>query len=125
MTLSAIKFALNKKIGKRSQLTNGEGIRFQFPHDEPGCENKNGFAIEFSGKIFAFENRCPHLGVELDWVPGVYFDEEQAYLVCSTHGARFEPDTGECVSGPCVGQSLAAVAIVEEKGELRILETGL
>ncbi len=109
---------MNKAIGKRSQLIDGVGVRFQFATGEPACENKKGFAIAFNGEIFAFENRCPHLGVELDWAPGAFFDENQAYLLCSTHGARFEPDTGNCVSGPCVGQSLTPLTIYEDKGEL-------
>jgi nitrite reductase/ring-hydroxylating ferredoxin subunit len=31
-------------------------------------------------------------------------------LVCANHGAKFEPHTGVCVGGPCVGKRLQLVA---------------
>jgi len=40
---------------------------------------------------------------ELDWQPGEFFDIAGVYLVCSTHGAIFEPNSGLCVAGPCRG----------------------
>jgi nitrite reductase/ring-hydroxylating ferredoxin subunit len=115
-----LEVALKTRIGLRSQLNNGEGLRFEFKNAPSDGAMNSGFVIEFNNEIFAYQNRCPHLGVELDWVPGVFFDEEQTHLVCATHGARFEPDTGKCASGPCVGRSLTAVAIVVANGELYV-----
>lgn len=91
----------------------GQGVRFAWP--PAGGEGK-GFAIRFDGEVRAFVNRCPHLGVELDWQPGEFFDDAKLYLMCSTHGATFEPDTGACVGGPCRGARLEAIA-VEERAE--------
>jgi nitrite reductase/ring-hydroxylating ferredoxin subunit len=34
--------------------------------------------------------------------------------MCANHGAVFEPPTGECVWGPCVGASLQSVPLVVE-----------
>jgi len=115
---------LNTSVGKCGDLFEGAGLRFDLRAGSTKSPGKAGFVIEFDGRVFAYENRCPHLGVELDWMPGVFFDAAQEYLLCSTHGARFKPDTGKCVSGPCVGQSLTEIAIVEEKGELFISEAG-
>lgn len=109
--------SLKTCIGRRSALTDGGGLRFEL-ENSPDDAAESGFAVEFEGKIYAYENRCPHLGVELDWAPGVFFDATQKYLVCSTHGARFEPNTGKCVTGPCAGQSLTTLAVFEEEGEL-------
>jgi nitrite reductase/ring-hydroxylating ferredoxin subunit len=117
-------FELNTCVGKRKDLFEGAGLRFDLRTGSTKDPRKAGFAIEFDGRVFAYENRCPHLGVELDWAPGVFFDATQEYLLCSTHGARFKPDTGKCVSGPCAGQSLMEIAIFEEKGELFTLEAG-
>lgn len=65
--------------------------------------------------VGAFHNVCPHAGRRLDWAPGRFlFDAGR--LVCAAHGAVFRPDDGECVSGPCRGQSLAPVAIRVEDG---------
>jgi nitrite reductase/ring-hydroxylating ferredoxin subunit len=116
------------RVGKRSALAAGDGLRFSLTAParsrRASCvianPAKSGFAIEYSNTVYAYENRCPHLGVELDWAPGAFFDDAKDYLVCSTHGAHFEPHTGKCVSGPCIGQSLTALSVVEEKGDIYI-----
>jgi len=86
-----------------------------------GGEGK-GFAVRFDGEPRAFVNRCPHLGVELDWEPGEFFEETGLYLVCSTHGAIFEPSTGLCVAGPCRGARLEAIAIEERDGLVQLID---
>lgn len=91
----------------------GNGVRFNWA--PAGGEGK-GFAIRFDGEVRAFVNRCPHLGVELDWEPGQFFDDPKLYLICSTHGAVFEPDSGLCVGGPCRGARLEPIT-VEERAE--------
>ena len=78
----------------------------------------NGFAIRFRGRVHAYVNRCPHLGTELDWQPGEFYEESGLYLVCSTHGAIFEPDTGKCVAGPCRGASLELLQVREREGQV-------
>ena len=97
----------------------GKGVRFAV--DEAGGEDK-GFAVRHLGRACAFVNRCPHLGTELDWEPGEFFDVAGVYLVCSTHGAIFEPDTGLCVAGPCRGASLERLAVREQGGQVYLLE---
>ena len=97
----------------------GRGVRFAWP--PAGGEGK-GFAVRFDGEPRAFVNRCPHLGVELDWEPGEFFEETGLYLVCSTHGAIFEPSTGLCVAGPCRGARLEAIAIEERDGLVQLID---
>ena len=65
--------------------------------DFPG----EGFAVAIGGEIRAYRNECPHTGSPLDWLPGRFFSEDGRTLVCATHGARFDPMTGACLSGPC------------------------
>ena len=96
-----------------------KGVRFAIgaaPHEE------NGFAVRHLGKACAYVNRCPHLGTELDWQPGEFFDVAGVYLVCSTHGAMFEPNTGLCVAGPCRGASLEPLAIREQGGQVFLVD---
>jgi len=81
-------------------------------------EAATGFAARFGGKVVAFVNRCPHLGTELDWQPGEFFEESGLYFVCSTHGALFEPRTGYCVAGPCRGASLEPLQVREREGQV-------
>ena len=74
------------------------------------------FAVAFRGAIYAYVNQCPHQGTELDWLPGEVFDDDGLYLICATHGAVFEPDSGLCCGGPCRGASLERVDIDEVDG---------
>ena len=59
--------------------------------------------------IFLYENRCPHVGTPLDWVPNQFLDESQKLIQCSTHGALFRIEDGYCISGPCAGQNLRKI----------------
>ena len=95
----------------------GDGVRFDW--SPAGGEGK-AFAVRHDGEVRAFVNRCPHLGVELDWQPGRFFEESGLYLVCSTHGAIFEPDTGRCIAGPCRGARLEAIAVREREGRILV-----
>ena len=96
-------------------LQNGECVGYQ--NSKQTVESTlSAFVLKFENKLYAYENKCPHLGIELDWIPGQVFDDEQAFLVCSTHGARFKPDTGKCISGPCMGQSLKRLNIAQSPG---------
>jgi len=60
-----------------------------------------------------FINKCPHTGVNLNWQENQCFDMEQKFLMCSLHGALFQPEDGLCVYGPCSGQSLKAVDFIQ------------
>ena len=69
------------------------------------------FITQRDGSFFAYQNLCPHLQVELEFLENQCLDREQEYIECSTHGALFLVESGECVSGPCQGQALEKVAI--------------
>jgi nitrite reductase/ring-hydroxylating ferredoxin subunit len=73
------------------------------------------FAIRFRGQVHAFLNRCSHVALELDWLPGQFFDPEGSHLVCAAHGALFLPDTGACVGGPGRGP-LVKIPVLERDG---------
>lgn len=64
------------------------------------------FAVKQAGKIFVYVNSCPHVGSELEWEPDDFLDPQGAYIRCSNHGALFSITDGECLQGPCRGQSL-------------------
>lgn len=93
----------------------GPGVRFRL---REGDRDEKGFAIRYAGIARAYVNVCPHAGTELDWNPGEFFEESGLYLVCSTHGAMFEPGNGFCVAGPCRGASLQPIAIRECDGQV-------
>jgi len=71
----------------------------------------DGFVVQRDGEIFAYRNHCPHTGSPLDWVEHQFLDIEGALIQCATHDAHFLIDTGECVFGPCPGESLEPLSI--------------
>jgi len=70
------------------------------------------------GSVRAWLNICPHAGRRLDWAPGQFLKSKEGLLVCAAHGASFELMQGECVAGPCRGESLRAVAIEVRDGQV-------
>lgn len=79
------------------------------------------FAIAYKGEVHAYVNSCPHRGTTLDWEPGQVFDHSGIYLVCATHGALFDPESGRCVGGPCQGASLTRIQVAENAGQVSLV----
>ena len=51
----------------------------------------------------------------MDFVPNRFFDASGQWLICATHGAMYQPQTGACRSGPCRG-GLIKIAVSEQDG---------
>lgn len=79
-----------------------------------------GFAFLDNGTPRAYLNLCPHLGIELNWLPGRFMDTENLFIQCSTHGALFKPGNGECIAGPCQGDALTPLKIRLQNGEVQV-----
>ncbi|WP_133500816.1 Rieske (2Fe-2S) protein [Cognatilysobacter terrigena] len=71
-------------------------------------------------RVDAFLNICPHAGRRLDWAPGKFLLTREGLLVCAAHGASFSLPSGECVAGPCKGDSLRRVDVQVDDGEVRL-----
>lgn len=78
------------------------------------------FLVRVGAAVFAYLNRCPHAGHQLNWIPHRFFNRERTLLVCASHGAAFEPDSGLCVGGPCLGDSLVSLPLAQESGRILI-----
>jgi nitrite reductase/ring-hydroxylating ferredoxin subunit len=76
------------------------------------------FALRFDGKVVAYLNRCAHVPTELDWQPGEFLDLDKRWIICSIHGATYEPSDGHCIAGPCRGDRLMALDVVERDGQV-------
>jgi nitrite reductase/ring-hydroxylating ferredoxin subunit len=76
------------------------------------------FALRADGQLRAYINRCVHVPTEMDWQPGEFWDSEQRFIICSIHGATYEPVEGRCVGGPCGRGKLTAVAVAEQGGQV-------
>ncbi|HGG58868.1 MAG TPA: Rieske (2Fe-2S) protein [Gammaproteobacteria bacterium] len=69
------------------------------------------FVVRREDEIFAYVDRCPHAGLPLAWVADQYLDASGEFLVCATHGARFDIASGECRGGPCGGRGLTPLPV--------------
>ena len=97
-----------KVIGRVGELTPGQTKKFTLRR---GKRDFEAMLVNYQGRYFAYVNRCPHVGINLDWVDNQFFTVDGRYLMCANHGAVFEPPTGECVWGPCVGASLQSLPL--------------
>jgi len=68
--------------------------------------------VDRGGELYAYENNCPHANETLDPMGGSISSDDGVLLRCQRHAAEFLADSGECVSGPCLGESLTPVAIL-------------
>jgi nitrite reductase/ring-hydroxylating ferredoxin subunit len=88
----------------------GRGMRFPV---SAGGENTTGFVVRYGGKAYAYLNRCAHVPIELDWAEGEFFESSKLYIMCSTHGAIYLPENGQCAGGPCRGGRLRPITVTE------------
>ncbi len=114
-------------VDASSLRRDGDVVTFDYT-DGLGQEHR-GFILRWNDGFHAYRNRCPHWSTPLDEDGPQIFDHGSRALVCQTHGALFEPETGSCISGPCMGQSLKKLrvesAIDETEETIEIYDGGL
>jgi len=98
----------------------GTGVRFTV---KVAGEAVPAFAIRCHGQAHAYLNRCGHVSVELDMLPGEFFESTGLYLICATHGALYDPASGACLGGPCNGRGLQPLVVTEREGGIYLEET--
>jgi len=96
-------------------LEGGRGVRFAV---RAFGDDATGFVVRFEGKVYAYLNRCAHVPIELDWAEGEFFESSGLYLMCSTHGAIYIPESGYCAGGPCKGGRLRPITVHETDGKI-------
>jgi nitrite reductase/ring-hydroxylating ferredoxin subunit len=85
--------------------------------DPNGAGRDTLLVVRWRGALTAWRNSCPHLDVAMQYRKDRYMSGDGQHIVCFAHGALFRPDTGLCVLGPCLGQSLQREALfVDEHG---------
>lgn len=86
------------------------------------CEKHrvDGFLINDQGNFHAYVNRCRHMTTPLDFIRDRFFSEDGQYLMCYTHGALYQPATGMCVFGPCIGAALYRLPVRVDRGEVLV-----
>ena len=81
-------------------------------------EPARAFVLRFDGRVVAYLNRCLHVPTEMDWNYGEFLDGDKEFILCSTHGAVYEPLTGRCAGGPCGRGRLTVIDVEERDGQV-------
>jgi len=100
------------------EVSEGQAIECVDPHDADGGTL---VVLRSAGRVHAYLNICPHAGRPLNWAPGRFL-YAHGQLVCAAHGASFRPEDGYCIGGPCRGESLRRVAVMEIDGEVAMAD---
>ena len=88
--------------------------------EDPGCREFaigagdwpfRGFIIRRGQDVFAYQNVCAHVGHPLNWSPDSFLTIDRSAIICASHGATYEIETGKCFAGPGVGGALRKVDV--------------
>ncbi len=79
--------------------------------------------VRLGEQCHAYENRCPHLGLPLEWQPDQFLSDDGSMIQCRSHGALFTLEQGLCVSGPCSGNHLTSITIELNQRNIYLNET--
>ncbi|MEI6760224.1 MAG: Rieske 2Fe-2S domain-containing protein [Betaproteobacteria bacterium] len=93
-------------------VNSGAAVPFEVVYGGQTCR---AFAVRYQGEVHAYLNRCAHVAMEMDFQPNQFFDRSGDWLICATHGALYQPQTGQCRGGPCRG-GLVKIALSERDG---------
>ncbi len=107
------------------QLGHAQSLEFTLPQNltrkmvDRVLATSAAFVVNWHGEYRAYLNSCPHTRVSLNWRPNQFLDLESRFIQCGLHGAIFEPLTGVCLRGPCLGRSLLSLpTVVVEDGSV-------
>lgn len=104
---------LRKQLTAAAAVPEGQAVKFQFVRNG---KSVHGFLARYQGQLFAYENRCRHLPLSLDYGDGRFFSRDGTHFICQTHGALYDPVSGLCIRGPCQGEKLKPLPIEVEDG---------
>jgi nitrite reductase/ring-hydroxylating ferredoxin subunit len=94
------------------------------PSDDPVYPLCNSHDLVDGGRAVSFDvvyagQTCRAFAIRYRGLPHAYldrfFDDSGRWLLCATHGAVYEPDSGACAGGPCRG-GLVKIELVEHDG---------
>ena len=117
---------------KRMQDESREGGRIvaRVGDLEPGAVKKfwlicekyrlDAFLVNDQGIYHAYVNRCRHMPTPLDFVRDEFLSDDGRFLQCYTHGALYEFASGECIAGPCKGESLYRLPVRVDRGDVLV-----
>jgi nitrite reductase/ring-hydroxylating ferredoxin subunit len=101
--------------------------------DDPGCREFRigegdwpfrGFIVRQGERVFAYENYCRHAGHPLNWQPDSFLTADGERIICASHGAEYEIETGRGLSALCRGKSLRPVTAEIRDGIVYVTTPG-
>ncbi len=105
------------KVSKVGGLAEGSAKTFRVVRQG---RYASAFVIRYQGELYVYENKCRHIPISLDYGDAQFFDGQGRYLICQTHGAQYEPDSGLCIGGPCQGASLFPIPFEVDGDDLLV-----
>jgi nitrite reductase/ring-hydroxylating ferredoxin subunit len=111
--------AAGTALARLAELPDGATRGFDLTDEEWPLR---GFLVRTGDAVYAYLNRCPHAGRPLNFMPDRFLSPDGELIQCVAHGALFEKDTGLCIAGPCVDESLRRIAVQQVDGEVRLAE---
>jgi nitrite reductase/ring-hydroxylating ferredoxin subunit len=104
-TLSAIP---GHYLCRSEEIAEGEARAFP----PPGRARTKLFVVRRHGALFAYWDACPHYSdTPMAWRTNEYLNAGRDRIVCASHGAEFDIETGRCVLGAALGKSLTLAPI--------------
>ena len=104
-----------KRVGRLDELA------------DPGCREFTigegdwpfrGFVVRRGDEVHAYQNYCMHVGHPLNFKPDSFLTKDESLIICASHGALYEIDSGLCVAGPCPGKTLNKLPVDIVDGEI-------
>lgn len=102
-----------RRVCRPEELAEGSARGFD---PDPDSGDDRAFAVRRGGRVYAYVNSCPHNWRPLEYAKDRFLSGDGGEIVCYAHGAHFDIEDGRCSYGPCLGQSLRALAVEEREG---------
>jgi nitrite reductase/ring-hydroxylating ferredoxin subunit len=109
---------IEHQVARVEELPEGRSKKFTLT---VGGQQIEGFVVNYRGSFYAYLNRCCHIPMPMDWFENQFLSEDGRFIICATHGATYDPATGECVAGPCPGEYLNRLPLQIVDGTLLVL----
>ena len=97
--------------------------------EDPGCREfsigdgdwpLHGFVVRKGDAVYAYQNFCVHVGHPLNWSPDRFLTKDKTALICASHGATYEIETGYCFAGAGNGRTLRSVDVAVRDGVIYV-----
>lgn len=109
---------------KTFQLSVGQNKIIDALQHEQSCllqiDNVSFIVFKWQNTYHIFTNSCPHNRKKLATQDSELMDDSGTLLVCEHHGAMFLPQSGLCVSGPCLGTYLDKATLIQSNSGYQV-----